>query len=163
MTPSPLTLPAEAASVPAARRFVRDTVAALGAAAAGADAEALVSELATNAVLHARSPFTVVVDRAGDRVRICVLDASPTRPRTRDYGMQATTGRGMRLVASLAAAWGVDRQGSGKAVWFELPATGPLAAVPGRDDEADVDVDALLARFPDDGDAEPARTVGRAA
>lgn len=145
-----LTLPAEAASVPAARRFVRNSLVGVGAAAASDEAETLVSELATNAVLHARTPFTIEVTRDGHTVRVCVLDLSPAMPRTRDYGTDATTGRGMRLVAAISADWGVQPQGAGKTVWFDLAADGASAVPPAQDREGDVDADVLLARFGDD-------------
>lgn len=61
--PAQLTLPAAPSSVPAARRFVRDALHRLGAAAAVDDAQALVSELATNAVIHARTAFTAAAAR----------------------------------------------------------------------------------------------------
>ena len=155
-----MTLPADAVSVPAARRFVRDRLVELGAAGACDDAEALVSELATNAVLHARTPFTVEVSREGETVRVVVLDASPSPPRVRDYGTDATTGRGMRLVAAISSDWGTTSQSGEKAVWFELPADGSTASVDGWHE--DVDVDSLLASFGDVGPhgSEP---VGRAA
>lgn len=158
-TPS-VTLPADAVSVPAARRFVRERLVELGAAGACDDAEALVSELATNAVLHARTPFTVEVSREGETVRVCVLDASSSPPRVRDYGTDATTGRGMRLVAALSSDWGTESQSGEKAVWFELPAAGSTASVDGWHE--DVDVESLLAGFGDVGPHgnEP---VGRAA
>ena len=162
MTPAQLTLPAEPASVPQARRFVCDSLTSLGAAPACGDAETLTSELATNAVIHARTPFTVEVSRDGQIVRICVLDTSPAPPRLRDYGLDATTGRGMRLVASLAVDWGVQPQGRGKTVWFELPADGRTAFVPTWDDDEDIDVETLLAAF-DGDDAGGAGAVARAA
>ena len=158
-TPS-VTLPADAVSVPAARRFVRDRLVDLGAVGACDDAEALVSELATNAVLHARTPFTVEVSRQGETVRVRVLDASPSPPRVRDYGTDATTGRGMRLVAALSSTWGIESQRGRKAVWFELPADGGAASVDGWHE--DHDAESLLASFGDVGPpgSEP---VGRAA
>ena len=154
-----LTLPAEPASVPAARRFVREQLAELDAVAANDDAETLISELATNAVLHARTPFTLEVSREGQIVRVCVLDLSPRQPRTRDYGTYSTTGRGMRLVASIASDWGVQRQSPGKSVWFELSVAGGGSVAAWEDDE--MDVDALLARFGDD--SEPGDILGLAA
>ena len=159
VTTTATTLPPAAESVAAARRFVQEHLAALGAPAAGEDAAMLVSELATNVVLHARTPFTVEVRRSGETVRVCVLDQSPVRPRTRDYGTDATTGRGMRLVASLASDWGVEVQDGGKTVWFELPVVGSADSVTAWDAEDDVDLDALLASF---GDDEPgaARAAG---
>ena len=150
MTPQQLTLPPEAASVSAARRFVVSSLDSLGASAAREDAEMLVSEIATNAVLHARTPFTIEVSRDGQTVRVCVLDLSAALPRSRTYGAESTTGRGMRLIASLAADWGVEQQGKGrKTVWFELPADGSSAEVPAWDD---IDVDTLIAGFGDEGD-----------
>ena len=160
MRTSSVTLPADAVSVPAARRFVRDRLVALGAVGACEDAEALISELASNAVLHARTPFTVEVSRQGETVRVRVLDASPSSPRVRDYGTDATTGRGMRLVAAMSSDWGIESQSGEKTVWFELSAAGGSASVDGWHE--DLDVESLLASFGDVGPpgSEP---VGRAA
>ena len=144
-----MTLPADPGSVPVARRFVCDCLVQLGAGAACDDAEVLVSELATNAVLHARTAFTVEVSRTDEVARVCVLDASPALPRVRDYGADATTGRGMRLIASISTAWGVETWRGGKAVWFELAVSGS-ATVMAWDD--DVDLDTLLAAFGGEGD-----------
>jgi len=157
---SSVTLSADAVSVPAARRFVRDRLVDLGAVGACDDAEALVSELATNAVLHARTPFTVEVSRQGKTVRVRVLDASPSPPRVRDYGTDATTGRGMRLVAALSSTWGIESQRGEKAVWFELAAAGSTGPLDGWHE--DHEAESLLASFSDVGPpgSEP---VGRAA
>jgi hypothetical protein len=127
----------------------------LGAARACDDAEALVSELATNAVLHARTAYTITVDRIEDLIRVQVHDSSPALPRQRRYGRVATTGRGLRLLASIAASWGVDRDDDGKCVWFELPVEGSASTFTPWDD-AD-DLEGLLAAF-DEGpgaDASP--------
>jgi anti-sigma regulatory factor (Ser/Thr protein kinase) len=155
-------LPPLATSVPAARAFVREALEALDAAGAVEDAQTLVSELATNAVLHARTPFSLEVRRTGDVVRIQVADRSVVLPRQRSYGADSTTGRGMRLIASIATDWGIEAQGNGKVVWFALPAAGRLDTVPAWDE--DVDVDVLLASF-GDGDVEsgPCATLSAAA
>ena len=116
------------------------------------DAEMLVSELATNALLHANTQFEVMVLRTGDTVRVTVTDGSTALPRRRSFGSESTTGRGLRLVASMSSAWGVEEQAGGKAVWFELPAAGVTAVVPTWEE---VDAQALLAAFDDpdlDGD-----------
>jgi anti-sigma regulatory factor (Ser/Thr protein kinase) len=84
------------------------------------DAELLVSELVTNAILHARSLARVTVERAGSVVRVSVCDGSSATPRVRDYGPTAVTGRGMFLVDRIARRWGVDVDGAGKCVWFEV-------------------------------------------
>ena len=148
MTAASLTLPAETSSVPTARRFVRTTLEGLGLLAAYEAAELLVSEFVTNAVLHARTEFTVEVLRDGDTVRVSVMDLSPATPRERRYGTDSTTGRGLRLVATLAVAWGVDRTAAGKTVWFEVLAVGDAGSVE-EPWEADTDLDTLLASFED--------------
>ncbi|MCU1593857.1 MAG: putative sensor protein [Frankiales bacterium] len=140
--------PPEPQSVPAARRFVRTALDELGVPGALDAAEMLVSEAATNAVLHARTDFVVEVAREGERVRVSVADSSPVLPRQRDYGIDATTGRGVRLIATLAAAWGVDRTPEGKTVWFEIDAADGRSSVEESWD-SDADLDALLAGYDD--------------
>src|SRR4051812_17068818 len=81
----------------------------------------LVTELSTNAVLHAATPYRVTLDQRDDgTVRIGVSDGSPRKPRAREYGVDATTGRGLGLVGSLAAAWGTSSLPYGKTVWCDL-------------------------------------------
>lgn len=155
------TLPARAESVPAARRFVRDALIMLGAATACDDAEALVSELATNAVLHARTTYTITVSRADELIRVRVHDASRALPRQRAYGTVATTGRGLRLLGSIASRWGVDREAAGKTVWFELPVQGCAWTAPPWEDTDDVE--ALLAAFDDEPGTEATAPLALAA
>lgn len=122
MTPVDLrvTLPADPRSPAAARQLVRRSLTQWGLVAFSDDAELLVSELVTNAVLHARSETEVAVTADGDRVHVEVCDGSPVLPRTRPHSLTATTGRGVRMLEALAAAWGVVSTGSGKCVWFAL-------------------------------------------
>lgn len=149
MTADSLTLTAVAESVPKARRFVRQCILDLGADGASDDAETLVSELATNAVLHARTDYTISVSRSDATVRVRVFDMSSVLPRERHYGPDSTTGRGIRLIASIALHWGVEPEADGKAVWFELGIDG--ARSDAQDwDEAEIDVDQLLAGYDDD-------------
>ena len=152
------TFPGSAQSVPEARRYVRSELARLGADAAADDALSLVSELATNAVLHAHTDFTVSVQRHDAAVRVCVQDGSPVSPRARSYDLDATTGRGMRLVLAMAQSWGVDLEPRGKVVWFELPAGG---ATTDDVEEQDEDVISLLERYsePDSGSGPVARAA----
>jgi anti-sigma regulatory factor (Ser/Thr protein kinase) len=121
-----LTLSAKAESVPAARAFVRARCEAWGGDAAACDAAVLLSsELVTNAVLHARTPMSIDVERRGERVRIEVRDFHPALPLPRRYNVDNATGRGLRLLETMASAWGVvkvpDVEQPGKIVWFELP------------------------------------------
>ncbi len=107
-----------------ARQFVAATLRGWGLDAAIDDAELLVSELVTNAILHARSPATVTIDHDSPRLRVAVCDSSPSPPRLRDYGPDAVTGRGMLLVDRIARRWGVEMNGNGKCVWFEVDVSG---------------------------------------
>lgn len=107
-------------SVGRARRFCATTLDEWGAAAdLVATCVLLVSELSTNAVLHARSGFTVRIERRGG-VRVEVDDDDPRLPHVRDYRVDAASGRGMRMIAALARTSGAAPNGSGKTVWFEL-------------------------------------------
>ena len=92
----------------------------------GADAALLVSELFGNSVRHSRSgaageTVTVAV-RAGDGiVRVEVADrGGPGVPQLRPADCDAEGGRGLRLVAGMAARWGWRRRGGRTVTWFEL-------------------------------------------
>jgi anti-sigma regulatory factor (Ser/Thr protein kinase) len=101
------------------RRFVAAALSAWGVE--GADVPLLVSELATNAVLHARSEFTVGVTVEGYRVRVEVVDGNSRLPSFATVGPEAYSGRGLMLVQGLSSAWGVDAHASdGKTIWFEV-------------------------------------------
>lgn len=90
----------------------------------------VVSELATNAVLHARTPFEVRVKVGDGHVRVEVHDGTGRRPVRRYFSDQATSGRGLRLIETLCRAWGVepDADGAGKTVWAEV-SLGPQAPI----------------------------------
>jgi anti-sigma regulatory factor (Ser/Thr protein kinase) len=95
--------------------------AALGAGDEVAElAVLLVSELASNAVLHARTPFEVAVHVGESQLRVEVTDNNPTMPSLRTYVRESITGRGLHMVAASADRWGFDAQHDGKVVWFEL-------------------------------------------
>ncbi|MBB2901391.1 hypothetical protein FHR75_002179 [Kineococcus radiotolerans] len=118
-----------AGAVSAARRHVRRAVAELHVPEVEESAELGVSELVTNALLHARTAFTITVrSMPTGTVRIEVSDSSPLPAQQRHLGLGATTGRGLRLVEAVSSAWGVDplaSGGVGKTVWFEpRPSTG---------------------------------------
>jgi anti-sigma regulatory factor (Ser/Thr protein kinase) len=87
-----------------------------------ADAQLVASELTTNAVVHARSRFSVTVRCHDGAVRISVRDASSVTPTVREAGPAALFGRGMGLIATLSSGWGVDATRDGKVVWAELRA-----------------------------------------
>jgi MEDS: MEthanogen/methylotroph, DcmR Sensory domain/Histidine kinase-like ATPase domain len=85
------------------------------------DVQLVVSELATNAVVHAGTPFSISVSSDGRTMRIAVSDWSVVRPVVRDGSPDAISGRGLRLVAAVAGDWGVEPGPDGKTVWAELP------------------------------------------
>ena len=120
MSAAVTTLPPEPSSARAARQFVVQELSAAGHGGQADIAEVLVSELVTNAILHARTPITVQVQADDDVVRISVTDGVRASIRRRDYAADATTGRGIALVEALASNWGSGPSNGGKTVWFEL-------------------------------------------
>ncbi len=115
-------LPCDASSVGVARRLLRHELTTLRHAdvelidAAGL----LVSELVTNAVVHARTDVTLHVTIRRGVLRIEVADGSPVVPVARHTSALAGTGRGLQLVDRLANRWGVQKSRGGKTIWFEL-------------------------------------------
>jgi anti-sigma regulatory factor (Ser/Thr protein kinase) len=107
--------PAKRQAPRAARRFVADALTRWGVDGPSLDdARIVLSELTSNAVVHACSPFSVAIRPEGSLVRISVQDTSPVRPTLRDNGVMGTSGRGLRLVAALSDDWGVDVHGRRK-------------------------------------------------
>jgi len=117
-------LPGEPSSVRQARSLVRGALSSWHLEGLVTDAVLMVSELATNAVLHARSSFAVEAARVGPVVRVTVYDCSPTAPMPRLHSTTAGTGRGLAMVAELADSWGTGRGEPPytKGVWFEVAA-----------------------------------------
>jgi phosphoserine phosphatase RsbU/P len=106
------------ASVPQARALVTD---ALGPQDDAAAAALLTTELSTNAIVHAGTPFTVTASHDEHGLTVTVEDHDPTPPRIRDVDLHRPNGRGMRIVDALASDWGVTMiRGNGKSVWFRL-------------------------------------------
>lgn len=136
-----VTLPPQAASVGAGRRFVLERATTWGLAELADTAVLLTSELLTNSVLHARTDIELSIDRLPDgSLEICVRDASDVSPRRRRHSPDGTTGRGIELLDRLAASWEVTTQGTGKCVRFVVAAgVDPWAAFT-DDSFADVDL-----------------------
>ena len=119
-----LELPPTTKSVPAARRFLRDMMRDSDTVADIDTASLLVTEIVTNALLHALTPMILTVSVSPDVVRIEVRDGSEVPPRVHAFSPTAATGRGLRLLESLALRWGVRPEpGRGKIVWFEVGAS----------------------------------------
>jgi len=109
------------ASVTAARRWVRGLLQANAPDGVARDAELCVSELAANAVRHARTEFEVEVSDDAGVVCVTVRDESPGPVRPRAAPAFDSTGRGLTIVETLARRWGViEDPPSGKTVWFVL-------------------------------------------
>lgn len=89
-----------------------------------ADTELIATELAANAFEHAKAPRLIRLDHRGavGIVRVEVDDAAPDvlpKPGTSTLG--EFRGRGLVLIGSMGATWGVDRYGDRKTVWAEIP------------------------------------------
>lgn len=82
--------------------------------------ELLATELAANAVKHARSDMTVIVRYLGDVIRVEVGDGSRELPKPRQASDDDLDGRGLALVDALAAQWGVLPTRTGKRVWCDV-------------------------------------------
>jgi len=83
------------------------------------------SELVTNVVLHARTPFSVTLAWDGRTLRCEVVDvtAAPPVPDPTPT-VDQPTGRGLLLVSHIAHRWGYQPHGHGKSIWFELTRDG---------------------------------------
>jgi anti-sigma regulatory factor (Ser/Thr protein kinase) len=109
--------------VAAARRFVTSAIHHGGPARDVS--RLLVSEAATNAVLHSATgdggTFSVEYLISDDLLRVDVHDGGgPTGPRRRVHHIESMTGRGLDLFDALSDRWGVDGGPDGWTVWFEL-------------------------------------------
>lgn len=156
-------LPAEPASAGMARRLIEDALREWHHEDLVAIATLLVSEVVTNAILHAGSDIHLRLTARGATLRVEVGDLSDVLPAPRMYGDEATTGRGLGLVEMLASAWGVEPRPPGKVVWFQVgdaepdvpPRDGPLAALPDVEEpaspahpEVEATIDIRLANLP---------------
>lgn len=137
-----------------ARRWVRDVLESANHDAWVGTAELLVSEVVTNAALHAHTPIQLWLGIYEDQLCVEVRDFNPMLPVPRDYDLEATTGRGMGLVSGLSRSCGVHGLGEGgKVVWFCV-----------GDDPMELDADALIAAWDIaellDGFGEPPEVAG---
>ena len=117
-----LTLPRDLASLAIARAYVRQQLHTWSLPGLVDSAVMIASELAGNAVEHAKSGFDLrLVIRSGRTLRVEVLDHGPGSPDLRPQDVGAERGRGLHLVSQFAEAWGVEPiEGNGKKVWAEL-------------------------------------------
>jgi phosphoserine phosphatase RsbU/P len=125
-----------------ARRFIAAELDSAEFAEVREIAELLVSELVTNAVVHAASPVEVAVDHdeTGVVIRVRDADTGPLVMRAGGGSELDEGGRGFLLVDRLAEAWGTEHRGGRKSVWFRLsvhPSFGPRATADADDPRPD--------------------------
>jgi anti-sigma regulatory factor (Ser/Thr protein kinase) len=88
------------------------------------DALLIVSELVTNAIRYGRAPVQFAMRATEREVVVEVADAEHTKPQLRAFDPAGANGRGLHMVESLGARWGVRPTGLGKSVWCTVPRTG---------------------------------------
>ncbi|SDJ30718.1 Histidine kinase-like ATPase domain-containing protein [Frankineae bacterium MT45] len=121
--PVTISLPQTSDAPAVARAFVATHVARLAPSLVD-DAELLVSELVTNALVHGRPAITVQIAASETGLTLSVSDAGDPIPQSRAAAHPGLpNGRGLLIVDSVAADWGVIPAVPlpGKTVWFELP------------------------------------------
>lgn len=104
-----------------ARRHLEQTCPHLSPAVRS-DAAIVLSEVVTNAVLHARTMITIAIECDEAAVAVAVTDNSSEAPRPRGHGDLDEGGRGLLLIEQLATCWGYDASsdGEGKVIWFRI-------------------------------------------
>ena len=112
-----LELPSDATTPREARKAVAER---FGDQARCGELLLCVSEVVTNAVLHARSATVMTIRRTKDLLTVEVQDDDPTPPVLRPHSTTATTGRGLRILDDLTVRWGTRPIATGKVVWFDF-------------------------------------------
>jgi serine/threonine-protein kinase RsbW len=116
-----MTVPSVPESVAAVRRFAVERCMREGATAACDTVALLVSEIATNALVHGDGQVRVALHTDGSVVRVEISDESVKQPTLQRSAPLAEGGRGLALVEALSTSWGTDLHETGKTVWFEVP------------------------------------------
>ena len=111
-----------AASIPTARRLVRQLLQAWGARQDPDDAALLLTELVANVVDHVGGSACLTIEAtfSDDWLRIAVVDCSSARPLLQPLDTGRPRGRGILMVQTMADRWGCEDHRDGKRVWFEL-------------------------------------------
>lgn len=104
-----------------ARHAVIELLTRSGRLDLAADAALLVSELVTNAVVHAGGPISVSASYLDATLRVEVHDTDQAPlPGLRTPSTSDKTGRGLHLVGILADRWATTATPAGKTIWFEI-------------------------------------------
>ncbi|MGA9746562.1 MAG: ATP-binding protein [Nocardioides sp.] len=154
---STLVLEPEVQAVGRARAWVVDQLAVLGRPDLADAAELGVSELVTNAILHADPPIMVQLLGSRDQPRVEVHDHSKRPPRfgadmTDEDHLMSTVGRGMSIIALYSRSWGADVSADGKVVWF-VPSGDPGVDIALEGEVFDLDEVLAERSIPVPGDA----------
>ncbi len=115
-----LTLPCAPAAAARARHAVRVALRETGDADLRDAAELAVSELVTNAVVHAGTDVGLRIVANAASVRVEIEDGNVTLPVRCAWSQAAGTGRGLQIVEELVDRWDATRTEHGKVVWFEI-------------------------------------------
>ncbi|MZD58814.1 ATP-binding protein [Streptomyces sp. SID5606] len=113
-------------AVPAEVRLLRRTAAVQlgrwGLSDGVEEAELVVTELATNVIKHVGdgTSATLVLEWDGDRLRVEIHDKSQAVPSLSAACCDDECGRGLHLLAAVAADWGTALTAAGKSVWCEI-------------------------------------------
>ncbi|AXE82198.1 SpoIIE family protein phosphatase [Streptomyces atratus] len=116
-----------------ARTIVRQALTDWDMAEFADDAELVTGELLVNVLLHTEGGAVLTLEVLPEpvrRVRLSVQDRSSVWPRRRSPGETATSGRGLLLLDAVAARWGIEPRGEGKAVWCEIGPSAPPTSTP---------------------------------
>ncbi len=111
-----------------------------------------VSELVTNAVVHAGTAIELRVLVSATSLRVEIADHNTHSPAARSHALTAATGRGLHLVDSSVDRWDIETHPDGKTIWFEIGE--PLDLVPEAsgaadpDTRTDTDVAVVLRQMP---------------
>lgn len=113
-----------------ARRFLVQTLDRWDLQGVEYDASVVLSELTTNAVLHAGTDLRVKISYDDRVLTLEVTDGSPKLPMARRPNPRAATGKGLVLVEALATQWGVRPEPAGKTIWASFAEAGVLETSP---------------------------------
>ena len=125
-------LPATRAAPRLGREFVRAALDDWGLTPLTDTATLLVSEVVTNAVVHAHSQSTLCVEHSPATVRVTVTDRGRGIARRAMAGAGVAGGHGLALLDTLARRWGARQVDGGHEVWFDLgvPSAGATTDFP---------------------------------
>jgi anti-sigma regulatory factor (Ser/Thr protein kinase) len=121
-----LRLAPQPSSAAVARRYVAATCELWRCEEIADNAVAIVSELAANAVLHARTDAVLRLELRRQLLTVAVSDGDPTVPVLQPLSDALVSGRGLGIVKALSTAWGCHPTATGgKIVWATIRIQAP--------------------------------------